>query len=233
MHLLHQPSRVGPADRLRTSRCLRVWTVCEMAGPVRTNGFIFLFAACDCCGSPQSLSCLDDARRSSSVLCRSSRALIFSWPAGFNCFFFASSSSRHWAPSREPSNKLGLKKQRVVDVVTDAWQATAGLRGGQVLEARALTCTASHNLSNSASAGPRGPVPRVDLAAEDRKSLFVPLLGIASKLSVFLFSRFTFQGTGLPQSLSSSDDGAARRRMFTRAALLVNRSKDLIEETDR
>ena len=30
---------------------------------------------------------------------------------------------------------LGIKKQRVVKVATDAWLATAGLRGGQVLEA--------------------------------------------------------------------------------------------------
>ena len=69
--------------------------------------------------------------------------------ASFNCFFFAPCSSRHWAPSREPSNKLGLKKQRVVDVVTDAWPATAGLRGGQILEARALTCTSPATISQA------------------------------------------------------------------------------------
>ena len=57
--------------------------------------------------------CVDDARRSSSGL-GPSGALFFFRPAGFN-----SCSSRHWAPSREPSSKLGLKKQRVVDVVTD------------------------------------------------------------------------------------------------------------------
>ena len=34
---------------------------------------------------------------------------------------------------------LGIKKPRVVKVATDAWLATAGLRGGQVLEAS--TCT--------------------------------------------------------------------------------------------
>ena len=37
-----------------------------------------------------------------------------------------------------------------------------------------------------------------------RKSLLVLLLGMASMLSVFLFPRFTFQGTGLPQCLSHS-----------------------------
>ena len=34
---------------------------------------------------------------------------------------------------------LGIKKQRVVKVVMDAWLATAGLRGGQILEARTRT----------------------------------------------------------------------------------------------
>ena len=37
-------------------------------------------------------------------------------------------------------------KQRVVDFVTDAWLVTAGLRGGQILEARCSTFAASHIL---------------------------------------------------------------------------------------
>ena len=152
-----------------------------MAGPVRSDGFISCW---QCVGTTlrrprrqltrqRQSSVSDDARRSSSVLGQPSRVVFFCRLAGFNCFFFASCSSRHWAPSRELSNKLGLKKQRVVDVVTDAWLATAGL-GGQILEACSLTCTASHNLSNSASAGPQGSVHRVDWAAEGRKSLIVP-----------------------------------------------------------
>ena len=46
-HFSRQPSRFGPADRLRTSWCLLVWTVYEMAGPVRSDGFTFLFADYD------------------------------------------------------------------------------------------------------------------------------------------------------------------------------------------
>ena len=44
------------------------------------------------------------------------------------------------------------KKQRVVNIATVAWLATAGLRGGQILEAS--TCSASHTLLPSASAAP-------------------------------------------------------------------------------
>ena len=46
-----QPSRVGPADRLRASWCLLVWTVYEMAGPVRSDGFTFRFAVYDVAAS--------------------------------------------------------------------------------------------------------------------------------------------------------------------------------------
>ena len=42
-YFFRQPSRVGRADGLRISRCLLVWTVYEMAGPVRSDGFIFLY----------------------------------------------------------------------------------------------------------------------------------------------------------------------------------------------
>ena len=48
------------------------------------------------------------------------------------------------------------KKQRVVNIVTVAWLATAGLRGGQILEASSSTCSASHTLLPSASAAPQG-----------------------------------------------------------------------------
>ena len=47
------------------------------------------------------------------------------------------------------------KKQRVVNIVTVAWLATAGLRGGQILEASSSTCSASHTLLPSASAAPQ------------------------------------------------------------------------------
>ena len=46
------------------------------------------------------------------------------------------------------------KKQRVVNIVTVAWLATAGLRGGQILEASTSTCSASQTLLPSASAAP-------------------------------------------------------------------------------
>ena len=46
------------------------------------------------------------------------------------------------------------KKQRVVNIVTVAWLVTAGLRGGQILEASSSTCSASHSLLPSASAAP-------------------------------------------------------------------------------
>ena len=47
------------------------------------------------------------------------------------------------------------KKQRVVNIVTDALLATAGLRGGQILEASSSTSSASHSLLLSASASPQ------------------------------------------------------------------------------
>ena len=46
------------------------------------------------------------------------------------------------------------KKQRVVNIVTVSWLATAGLRGGQILEASSSTCSASHTLSS-----PLPPLP--------------------------------------------------------------------------
>ena len=55
---------------------------------------------------------------------------------------------------------LGSKKHRVVNIVTDAWLATAGLQGGQTLEASSSTCSASHPLLPSASAAPQGPEVR-------------------------------------------------------------------------
>ena len=46
------------------------------------------------------------------------------------------------------------KKQRVVNIVTVALLATAGLRGGQILEASSSTCSASHTFLPSSSAAP-------------------------------------------------------------------------------
>ena len=60
---------------------------------------------------------------------------------------------------------LGIKKQRVVKVVMDAWLATAGLRGGQILEARFSTFAASHTPLPSASADPQGSERRDGLGS--------------------------------------------------------------------
>ena len=73
---------------------------------------------------------------------------------------------RPWG--RRPENRasvLGAKKQRVVDVVIDAWLKTAGLRGGQVLEASSRTFFVSHTPLPSASAGLQGPVLRDGLGS--------------------------------------------------------------------
>ena len=43
-----------------------------------------------------------------------------------------------------------------LNIVTVALLATAGLRGGQILEASSSTCSASHSLLPSASAAPQG-----------------------------------------------------------------------------
>ena len=67
------------------------------------------------------------------------------------------------------------KKQRVVNIVTVAWLATAGLRGGQILEASSSTCSASHTLLPSASAAP----PRVQDSVK----------GLASRKECRLVSR--------------------------------------------
>ena len=60
---------------------------------------------------------------------------------------------------------LGIKKQRVVNVVTDTWLATAGLRGGQILEARLSTFAASHTPLPSVSADPQGSEHRDGLGS--------------------------------------------------------------------
>ena len=54
------------------------------------------------------------------------------------------------------ASQLGFMKQRVVNVVTDTWLATAGLLGGQILEARFSTFAASHTPLSSASAVSQG-----------------------------------------------------------------------------
>ena len=76
------------------------------------------------------------------------------------------SRRRPWG--RRPENRasvLGAKKQRVVDVVMDAWLTTAGLRGGQVLEASSRTFFVSHTPLPSASAGLQDPVHRDGLGS--------------------------------------------------------------------
>ena len=62
--------------------------------------------------------------------------------------FFASCSSATRAPSREPSNKLGSKKQRFVNTMTDAWLATAGLRGRRNNGRRAVLLAPPPTLSS-------------------------------------------------------------------------------------
>ena len=60
---------------------------------------------------------------------------------------------------RRPENRasqLGFMEQRVVNVVTDTWLATAGLRGGQILEASFSTFAASHAPLPSGSAVSQG-----------------------------------------------------------------------------
>ena len=52
-------------------------------------------------------------------------------------------------------NFLESKKQRVVNIVTVSRLVTAGLRGGQILEASSSTCSASHSLFPSAFAAPQ------------------------------------------------------------------------------
>ena len=59
----------------------------------------------------------------------------------------------------------GIKKQRVVKFVMDAWQATAGLRGGQILEASTRTSPPSTLSSPLPPLIPRGPNIVMDWAA--------------------------------------------------------------------
>ena len=60
---------------------------------------------------------------------------------------------------------LGSKKQRVVKVVMDAWLATAGLRGGQILEARTRTSPPATPLSPLPPLLLRAPKLAIDWAA--------------------------------------------------------------------
>ena len=99
VYFLRQQSRVGPADRLCTSWCILVWTVYEMAGPVRSDGFTFRFAVYDVAASL--------------------------WPA-------VAAAAKKASIQRGVARPLflGSKKQRVVNIVTDGWLATAGLQSG-------------------------------------------------------------------------------------------------------
>ena len=71
-------------------------------------------------------------------------------------YFFAIQQLKDQHPE-EVAGQLFLegKKQRVVNIVTVSWLVTAGLRGGQILEASSSTCSASHSLLPSASAAPQ------------------------------------------------------------------------------
>ena len=60
---------------------------------------------------------------------------------------------------------LGIKKQRVVKVAMDSWLATAGLRGGQVLEASTRTSPPATVSSPLPPLIPRGPNVVMDWAA--------------------------------------------------------------------
>ena len=60
VYFFRQSLPAGPADRLRTSWCLVVWTVCEMSGPARSDGAVswrMVFVrrcgvpVASCCGS--------------------------------------------------------------------------------------------------------------------------------------------------------------------------------------
>ena len=83
---------------------------------------------------------------------------------------------------------LGLKKQRVANVVTDAWLATAGLRGGR----RRVSCTSLPATLSS----PLPPlIARVqyfvmDWAAEGRKSLLRREWGTAKIFFIFISPRY-------------------------------------------
>ena len=66
---------------------------------------------------------------------------------------------------------LGTKKQRVVKVATDAWLATAGLRGGQVLEACSCTSPPATLSSPLLPLVPWVQKFLMDWAAKGRKSL--------------------------------------------------------------
>ena len=77
---------------------------------------------------------------------------------------------------------LGIKQQRVVKVATDAWLATAGLRGGQILEARFSTFAASHTPLPSASADPQGSELRDGLGS----SVVSPCYAVSGGIEKYL-----------------------------------------------
>ena len=65
-------------------------------------------------------------------------------------------------PLTDNPSCLGIKKQRVVKFVMDAWLAPAGLRGGQILEARTRT------LPPATLSSPLPPlIPRVENSVMD------------------------------------------------------------------
>ena len=81
------------------------------------------------------------------------------------------------------------KKQRVVKVVTDAWLATAGLRGGQILEAWFSTSAASHTPLLSASAAPQGSELRDGLGSSVVSPCYAVSGGMEKCLRIFFSLR--------------------------------------------
>ena len=95
---------------------------------------------------------------------------------------------------------LGTQKQRVVNVAKDAWLATAGLRGGQVLEASSRTFFASYTRLPSASAGPQGLVPRDGLGSLVVSPCYAVTSGWKVRVS---YGRSSFLAHFLPSRLPS------------------------------
>ena len=103
--LLVPPTSCLHRDALRCGQCTR-WQIQDF----QTGSFSRRCGVLvdSCCGSGSPL-CLDVHADRLPSFCRLSQTLFFCRPAGFNCLFFTSCSSRYWAPSREPSNSLGSR----------------------------------------------------------------------------------------------------------------------------
>ena len=110
---------------------------------------------------------------------------------------------------------VGIKKQWVVKVAMDAWLATAGLRGGQVLEVSSRTFTASHPLLPSGSAVPQGPVQRDGLGSSVVSPCYAVSGGMIKYLVIFTY----FVPT--PRGVAASFLASCRGSGFDIAASLL------------